>query len=182
LGQKLKIGNSVRAAIWIFILTATLLSGKMLDKRLELQCNHLFCLAIGTAWFAVIVRAAAVTGRYLAVYGKSNCRKRFGEIDRLVKVGPYSCMRHPMHFFLSQLPPALALMIGSLSGVLVGFVFTGLILYMAVTLDEKESLERFGEDYLNYKREVPAINLHPSCIMKALLKMPKKHCKESNSK
>jgi protein-S-isoprenylcysteine O-methyltransferase Ste14 len=177
--ESLRVGNRVRAVVWALMLAAVLLAGRALDERLGLQCDRILCTVAGVAWIAVIVRAAAVTGRYLAVYGKSDCRRGFGEIDRLVRVGPYSCMRHPMHLFLSQLPPAIALAAASLAGVLVGFAFTLLILYMAVTVDERESISRFGSEYLRYRREVPAISLKPSCLAKALARMPEKRCGKS---
>jgi protein-S-isoprenylcysteine O-methyltransferase Ste14 len=168
------VSNRVRGLAWAAIIASTLLLGRLLDREAGLSCpNPIVCIIAGLAWIAVIARAAAVTGRYLAVYGKPR-GGRFGEIERLVREGPYSCMRHPMHFFLAQLPPAIGLASASLGSLIVGLAFTPLILYLAVRVDEKESLERFNGEYEEYRRRVPAFSLNPRCIAKALGPRPPK--------
>ena len=169
----MRVSNRVRFAIWFLLLLTDVVLGKWIDHLLNLSCSWTLCVIAGSAIFVLIVRAAMVTGRYLAVYG--NTRGKFGDIKRLVREGPYGCMRHPMHLFLSMTPIAVGLVSGSLGGALiVGPVLTLLILYMAVTIDERESLERFGEEYLEYRRSVPAFNLTPDCLKLALFQRPKR--------
>ncbi len=171
------VSNRVRIIVWLILIIGGYLLGLLIDKYVMLPCSPVYCIPVGLILFGVIFRAAGVTGRYLSVYGKSSPDKSFGEIDRLVTVGPYSCMRHPMHLFLSLTPIAIGLTtLNPGLAYIIGPVETILILVMAVKIDEKESIERFGEQYIEYKRRNPAFNLNPKCLWQALShKPPKKH-------
>ena len=126
---------------------------------------------VGSLLLIVTIYVAGVTGKWLAAYGKSDPTKPFGEIDRLVREGPYSCMRHPMHLFLSLMPIEVGLISGSfIMTFIVGPLETLAVLVMALKLDEEESIERFGEEYLRYRNTVPAFNVRPSCIIKCFIK------------
>ena len=152
---------------------AAVAAAARLDPVLGLSCPHpLACRAAGLLLLLTVLRAASVTGRYLAVYGKSRPDLPRGEVDRLVTVGPYSCMRHPMHLFLSMFPLSIALLLASPAAAAVALAEMVLVLVLAVTLDEKESIARFGEAYLEYRRRVPAFNLSPRCLWKALAHRP----------
>jgi len=154
------------------MVAAVLLGGRVLDEALGLTCNPLVCRVAGAALLALVLRGAAVTGRYLAVYGRSSCRLPRGEVDRLVTQGPYSCMRHPMHFFLAWLPLSLGLLAASPGGAAIGLAEAALVLALAVTVDERDAVSRFGEAYLVYRRRVPPFNPSPRCLAKALGRRP----------
>lgn len=176
--MRLIISNRIRLLVWVLLIGGGIIASLYLDHLMEWSCPRIPCFLAGLVLMGIILRAAAVTGRYLAVYGKIDESKGFGEVDRLVDIGPYSCMRHPMHFFLSLIPISIGLIVGSPTYVLIiGPLETLLILIMAVTLDERESIERFGDKYLEYKeykRRVKAFNLNPRCLAKALGKRPPK--------
>jgi protein-S-isoprenylcysteine O-methyltransferase Ste14 len=164
--------------VWI-ILIIIVVSGTVVDTVAGLNKLRVMHRAIGVLLLILVLRASSVTGRYLSAYGRSSPNLPRGTVDRLVTVGPYSCMRHPMHFFLSLLPPSIGLIIGSPSATMIGLVETMLILALAVTVDEKESIEKFGAKYLEYRANVPAFNLSPSCLLKSLTKRPKKQVRDS---
>ncbi len=167
------IPNSIRVLVWAVLIIGGYLLGLVINYYLLLPCPLIPCFVAGIALLIVIGRAAGVTGRYLRVYGKSSPDKSFGELDRLVTVGPYSCMRHPMHFYLSLTPIAIGLVtVNQGYAFIIGPAETIMILLMAVLVDEKESLERFGEAYEEYKRKVPAFNPSPKCLWKALSHKP----------
>ncbi len=169
-----RVSNRIRILVWIVLIICGYIGGLIINEYYSLPCN-IVCMIVGLVLLAIIFRAAGVTGRYLAVYGKSDQKKEFGEIDQLVTVGPYSCMRHPMHFFLSLIPIALGLITMNPGyAYIIAPLETILILLMAVIIDEKESIERFGEKYLEYKKRVPAFNLSPRCLWKALSNKPSK--------
>ncbi len=54
---------------------------------------------------------------------------------------------------------------------IVGPIETLIILIMAAKVDEKESTERFGNKYLEYKKIVPAFNFSISCLKKVFEKL-----------
>ncbi len=167
------VSNRVRAAAWAAMIAVLVAVHIVIDPRLGVRVPCLPCRVAGLALLAVVLRAAAVTGRYLAVYGKPR-GGRFGEIGRLVREGPYGCMRHPMHLFLSMFPLSVALLLCSPAAIAAAIVEMILILLMAVKVDERESLARFGEEYERYRREVPAFNLSPRCLWLALARRPPK--------
>lgn len=166
------VSNRVRGLVWALMIVLGYLAGLALNGALGLRCPALPCIALGAVLLVVILRAAAVTGRYLAVYGKTR-GGGFGDLDRLVTEGPYSCMRHPMHLFLSLFPVAVGLLTANPGmALIVGPLEAAAVLVMAVTVDEAESLERFGEAYEEYRRRVPAFNPSPRCLWKALARRP----------
>jgi len=154
----LAVSNRVRAAVWVSMLAGGYLASRALDTLLGWGCCT-YCIPAG---LALIGWTSMVTGRYLATYGKSS-PKGFEELDRLVTEGPYTCMRHPMHSMLAFTPIALGLITASPSyALLAGPALYALIMVLALRVDEAESVERFGEDYLRYREVVPAINLSVS--------------------
>ena len=131
-------------------------------------------LPLGVLLLGVSAYAAGTAGKWLAALGKPSPSAGFGELSRLVREGPYSCMRHPMHLFLSLIPISVGLIAASPTMTfLVDPAETALILLMAVTVDEKESLSRFGMAYVKYRKEVPPFNLRPSCIAKCFVRPSK---------
>ncbi len=165
----MRIGLRARAAAWLLLTLAPVL-GPFIDARLGLEppAPWPIMAAAGAVLVALSMRGAQVTGRYLAVYGKS----RRGEPRRLVDAGPYACMRHPMHFFLALFPLGIGLLTGSLSGAVMGVAEWLLVLALAVLVDERDAESRFGEEYRRYRERVPAFNPRPSCLARALTSPP----------
>ncbi len=167
------VSNKMRVVVWIILILAGYYGGLIVNNYVSLPCSPILCFTLGLILLVIIGRAAGVTGRYLSVYGKSDPSKSFGEIDQLVTIGPYSCMRHPMHFFLSLTPIAVGLLtLNPGYAYIIGPIETVLIILMAITIDEKESIERFGKQYIEYRRKVPAVNLDPKCLWLALTYRP----------
>ena len=78
------------------------------------------------------------------------------DFPRLLKEGPYGIVRHPLYALtmVNQVSiPATAL---SLEGFL-AFLACLPLWYILIKLEEKELIEYWGEEYLSYMREVPAV-------------------------
>jgi len=98
----------------------------------------------------IFLLAACAFGRlWASLYISGN------KIDKVVSVGPYSIVRHPLYFF-------------SFMGILgIGFVsknmlvFASLVAFFAflyplvIISEEKELMERHGDDYVDYMKTVP---------------------------
>ena len=165
------ISNRVRGLAWLLMILVLVACGFLGPS----PGHGLAVRLAGAALLLLSLRGAAVTGRYLAVYGNPVKRGRGpGEPTRLVREGPYSCMRHPMHLFLSLFPLSVGLLAATWCSILLGLAEMITVLVLAVVLDEKESLARFGEEYERYRREVPAFNLSPRCLARALGPRPPK--------
>ncbi len=166
-----------RMAFWVLLIVGGLAAGVWLDLRLfpgifSSPAWHLFSLTLGLPLLQLVRRAAATTGRTLARYGREGDLPRF-ETNKLVRQGPYACMRHPMHLALLFFPLALGLIVGSLGFVL--FVWPLEVLLMLIlikTVEEKEALAKFGDAYRRYMEEVPAFNLSPACLVRLLRDPP----------
>lgn len=174
--REVRVSNKVRFAIWGGMIIGGLLVSKLLlDEVLIIRFNPLLSVSLGVVLLLIIMWVAGSTGRWLAQYGKISDSESFGDLSRLVKEGPYSCMRHPMHLFLSLFPISIGLIFSSPSMVLiVGPLETVLVLLMAVLIDEKESIERFKEEYIEYRKRVPAFNLNPQCLRLVFTRPSKK--------
>ncbi len=163
------MGPRARFAFWAALLLGGAALALALDLRLfpSLLLNplwHLASLLAGLGLLTLVRRAAAVTGRTLARHGRQGNLPRF-ETNRLVRKGPYACMRHPMHLALSFLPLAFGLILGSPSFVLLVWPLEVLLLWLFIRrVEEPEALRKFGEAYRRYMREVPAFNLRPDCL------------------
>ena len=158
-----------RMLFWVLLLLGGAALGVWLDLRLfpRLFFNpwwHLASLALGLYLLKLVRRAAATAGRTLARYGREGEIPRL-ETNRLVRRGPYACMRHPMHLALFFFPLAFALILGSPSFILFVWPLEVLLMLLLIkTIEEPEALEKFGDDYRRYMKEVPGFNLRPDCL------------------
>lgn len=79
----------------------------------------------------------------------------FPERGEQVQSQLYEYLRHPLYSAMARLSLGLALLSGTLPGLLCAFVF-GLKLFILSKLEEKELIQRFGESYKEYMKKVPA--------------------------
>ena len=160
-----------RFLVWLALLLIGIAAGLALDwlwfrAWLLSPLWHVAALIPGLALLSLVRRGARNTGRYLAVHGHDRPEQTF-EPDRFVDSGVYSCMRHPMHFALLLAPPALALMIGSLSFLLfIAPLEMLLIIVLIKGIEEPGARRKFGNAYHDYQRRVPFFSLRWSCLIK----------------
>ena len=170
------VSNSLRALIWVVFLVGGAILGVWLDLRFwpgwwGSWLWHLVSAIAGLAVLQIVLRISKVTGRWLARCGRAGDIPRM-QTNRLVVVGPYACMRHPMHLGLMLFPLAVALILGSPSFVFIIAPLEALIiLVMVLTIEENEARGKFGASYAAYASRVPPFNLSPDCLRK-LLELP----------
>ncbi|MCX5796301.1 MAG: isoprenylcysteine carboxylmethyltransferase family protein [Elusimicrobia bacterium] len=95
---------------------------------------------------------------YLVFVGEGSPCPQYGGPKRLVKTGPYSLVRHPS--VIGKLSGIVGL--GCLSG---SCTFTFLVIPLLLTwsvfynryIQEAGCVERFGAEYLEYRRQVPML-------------------------
>jgi protein-S-isoprenylcysteine O-methyltransferase Ste14 len=99
---------------------------------------------------------------YLVVRGRGGPAEAFGvavspKTEHLVVAGPYRYTRNPMVFgaYLSYI--AIALFMGSLGGLLILAVLIILSIIYLKFVEEARLVADFGEEYEEYRREVPMI-------------------------
>jgi protein-S-isoprenylcysteine O-methyltransferase Ste14 len=75
----------------------------------------------------------------------------------LLITGPFHYCRNPMTLGTALAYLGLTVAAGTIVGVALVVVLTGLLLLYLVRIEERELAERFGNAYLEYKRQVPFI-------------------------
>ncbi|MEA1897574.1 MAG: isoprenylcysteine carboxylmethyltransferase family protein [Bacteroidota bacterium] len=139
--------------------------------------SHVVSLLFGVFLLFIVMRISKNTGRTLAKYGRKGKLKRM-QTNILTRQGVYKYMRHPMHLGLLFLPLAVAFLIGSPSFILiiapVEIIF---MLIMIKYVEEPDTIKKFGDEYLEYKKQVPWFCFKMKCLKKLLENVPKNYVK-----
>ena len=168
----------IRIVLWIVLLVGGAVVSIRHDLRVfaELFENvpfHLLSFALGWVLVRLAFRAAAVGGRELAKHGREGKLPRL-ETNRLVTSGIYRCTRHPMLFGLTLLPFGVAFLLGSPTFILYVAPAEALfILFMVLTLEEREALAKFGDAYREYRRQIPLVPRTKKCWKMLFGRKPK---------
>jgi protein-S-isoprenylcysteine O-methyltransferase Ste14 len=95
--------------------------------------------------------------------------EEWGCTNRLVTTDLYRCLRHPHHFFIGIFMTSLGLAIGHIWSLLLIAVSQWLwILGFLFLVEERELLEKSGEAYAAYRREVPMLFVNLACLFRVL--------------
>ena len=84
--------------------------------------------------------------------------------QELVVQKPYSYCRNPLFFGLINLFFGISVLFGSISSLIVVLMFSVIISLYVKFIEEKELEERFGDEYLAYKRITPFLIPIPSLL------------------
>ena len=136
---------------------------------------HIVSLLIGVFLLSLVIKISKNTGRTLAKYGRKGKLKRM-QTNVLAKQGIYKYMRHPMHLGLLLLPLGIAFLIGSPSFILIiAPIEIFFMLIMIKLVEEPEAINKFGEEYLSYKKQAPWFCFKIKCLKKLLENVPKNY-------
>ena len=139
---------------------------------------HIVSFLIGVFLLFLVMKISKNTGRTLAKYGRKGKLKRM-QTNVLVKQGIYKYMRHPMHLGLFLFPFGTAFLIGSPSFIL--FIAPAEVIFMLMMIkfiEETEAINKFGIDYINYKKQVPWFCFKIKCLKELLKKVPKNYAEK----
>ncbi len=125
---------------------------------------HILTGIFGILILSFSIRIAKITGRILSRYGKQGDIPKF-ETNKLVDIGPYKYMRHPMHFGLLFMPIGWGLVLGSPTFLL---IFAPLevifILIMIYLVEEPEVKRKFGDEYMKKFGDKPWFCIRYECL------------------
>ena len=156
----------IRILLWLIMLLGGAVYGVLKDWESILFWNpwfHLVSAVFGVFLLWLAFRAAATGGRELTK-GRVGKIPRL-ETNRLVRTGIFSCMRHPMLFGLTLLPPGWALVLGSPTFITIVAPLEMLfIVVMVLIFEEREVVQKFGKAYVQYRQEVPMVTFKPVCL------------------
>lgn len=169
-----------RILIWLVMIVGGAALSLYLDNFLFKNIHtyilfHSFSAILGFLLFFLVMKISKNTGRTLAKYGREGNVKRM-ETNVLVTQGAYKYMRHPMHLGLLLFPLSIAFLIGSLSFILliapIEIIF---MLIMIRLIEEPEAIRKFGNEYLEYKKQVPWFCFKFNCLKELLKNVPKNY-------
>lgn len=162
-----------RIFVWVVLLAGGAAAGLYLDTVLfhGFRINiflHVVSFVIGVVFGWFVMRVSRNTGRTLAKYGRKGELGRM-ETNVLVVQGPYKYMRHPMHFGLLFFPLSVAFLSGSPSFiVLIAPAEIIFILLMIKFIEEPEAIGKFGQEYIEYKNQLPWFCAKLRCLRELL--------------
>jgi hypothetical protein len=154
-----------RLILWISLTILSIGIGLILDLFL-----------IGTNSFSLTIRIIGLigvffthsllkrTGKLLRLFGECEL---WGWSTRLIIINVYKCVRHPHHLGVGIFMTFL--------GLLAGYPFTFIsititqwlwVFLFVIFIEEKECLQKFGNEYVEYSKMVPMFFGNPFCIIK----------------
>ena len=158
-----------RLIIWILLTIISLVIGLLLDLNV-----------VETKSFPVFIRIAGAIGMILAHFLLKRTGKllrKFGECElwgwstKLIAHNIYRCVRHPHHLGVGMFMTFLGLLAGYPVTFLIVTISQWLwVLLFVIFIEEKECLEKFGDQYIKYMKNVPMLIGNPGCIVKELRK------------
>lgn len=165
----MKVSAKGRALVWVVFLFGgayvSIYADSVLFPDLFSDLTfHVISFVIGIILLRAVFKASKNTGRTLAKYGRKGDIPRL-ETNVLVTKGVYGKMRHPMHLGLFLFPLGVAFLLGSPTFILIVAPLEIIIMILLVKfVEEKEALEKFGDDYLEYKKHTPAFCFRADCL------------------
>ena len=158
-----------RLIIWLTLTIISIAIGLLLDLNLFV-----------TQGFPLFVRIFGITGMFFAHFLLKRTGKllrKFGKCElwgwstSLITHNIYKCVRHPHHLGVGLFMTFLGLLIGYTVTFLIITISQWLwVILFVIFVEEKECLEKFGDEYRKYRKEVPVFFGNPVCIVKELLK------------
>jgi len=113
---------------------------------------------VGWAVFVLFLIIGALPRSAFKKYGELQEGKRFFESAKLVDKGIYGVIRHP--YWLSWILLSFSLMLLSQYWIMILLGSIACILIYVETFDlDTNLIKKFGDDYINYKKKVPRLNL-----------------------
>jgi protein-S-isoprenylcysteine O-methyltransferase Ste14 len=143
---------------WIVIPFFIIVSSFYIDQWFQLPkfCYGLINLLIGLMFMVAGWLFANWTVRIQFTIGKGTPIPLMATQKLIVK-GPYTYCRNPMTLGTDLFYLGVAIWLGSLSAIGLSLVYpVGILVYIKL-IEEKELEERFGSEYLEYKKRTPLL-------------------------
>lgn len=112
-------------------------------------------------WAIVVVAFFVIGGMARIAFvreGKSPKKESWLKTTRLVDNGIYAVVRHPMYLSFMMYPVALMFISQHWLSLVLGFPLI-VYFYLAMKGEEKNNIDKFGDDYRKYMQRVPRMNI-----------------------
>ncbi len=158
-----------RFFLWLFVMLIPLVLGYSLDSIYGFILP-LWVRVLGLLGMIVAALILRTSGRMLRKFGQP---EEWGWTTKLVTHGIYSCVRHPHHLGIGLFVTSFGLLPGGpFTFLLLTLTIWASVILFLIRVEEPEALEKFGEDYEEYRRRVPMIIPNPICMLREIFKPP----------
>ena len=158
-----------RLIFWISFTAISVFFGLVLDLKF-IKTND-FPVYLRIIGFIGIISAHFLlkrTGKLLRLLGQCEL---WGWSTRIITKNVYKCVRHPHHLGVGLFMTFLGLLIGyPVTFIIISTPQWLWVFLFVILVEEKECLEKFGEEYREYRKNVPMLFGNPVCIIKELLR------------
>ncbi len=158
-----------RLIFWISYASISIGIGLLLDLSfMKTKSFPLYIRLIGLVGLILAHFLLKRTGKLLRLYGECEL---WGWSTILIVKNIFKCVRHPHHLGVGIFMTFLGLLIGfPLTFIIISVSQWFWVFLFVIFIEEKECLEKFGDVYKNYSKNVPMFFGNPVCIVKELLK------------
>ena len=159
----------IRLIFWIILTIISIGVGLLLDLGV-IKTNDfpIYIRIIGFTGITLSHFLLKRTGKLLRIFGECEL---WGWSTRLIIINVYKCVRHPHHLGVGLFMTFFGLLIGfPVTCIIIAFTQWLWIFLFVLFIEEKECLEKFGEEYSEYKKNVPILFGNPLCIIKEIFK------------
>ena len=73
----------------------------------------------------------------------------------LIKSGPFSVVRHPSYWAHTAIITGIFLITGTIAVAIIAVIDLVITYFITTSLEDRELVERFGNQYKEYQKEVP---------------------------
>lgn len=158
----------IRVILWLLLSGVSIGAGMVMDMVLKTGSFPVFVRLLGLVGMLLVHFPLKRTGKLLRLLGKT---EKWGYTTRLVTTDIYRCMRHPHHLAIAIFMTSLGLFIGHpWSFLFIAFSQWVWVIAFLFLVEEKELVEKFGDEYRTYRQQVPMLLANPLCILRVLSK------------
>ncbi len=147
--------------LWISILIADIIFPDVISNQTFKTIS--FILGILLVGYGLVLNAVA--GKTLKKFAHFDIKRGINKPDKMLNKGIFSCMRHPAMFGSIFFSIGLAFLGGKIMTILWAGWVSFAALYFIMSVEEKETLENFGDDYCNFLRTRKPFSFSVICLM-----------------
>ena len=158
-----------RLIFWISLTILSIDIGLLLDLVfIKTNSCTLYIRLIGLMGIILAHFLLKRTGKLLRLFGECEL---WGWSTQLIIKNVYKCVRHPHHLGVGLFMTFLGLLIGyPVTFIIITTTQWLWVFLFVIFIEEKECLEKFGNEYREYRKNVPMFFGNPVCIIKELFK------------
>jgi protein-S-isoprenylcysteine O-methyltransferase Ste14 len=156
----------VRLILWLVLAGVSVCGGVVTDVVLRTEAFPLWVRLLGLGGMLLAHFPLKRTGRLLGHMGGAEA---WGCTTQLVTTDIYQCVRHPHHVGVGVFMTCLGLLIGHVwSFLFITVTQWAWVMGFLYMVEERELVEKFGEEYKAYCRRVPMLLANPRCVVRVL--------------